>query len=59
MGGLRGGGVAALLKDDSLIQDLAKALVAELEAVDDHAESTLLMSVFEVGLIPLFGKVPS
>lgn len=48
-----------MLKDDSLIQDLAKALVVELEAVEDHAESTLLMSVFEVGLIPLFGKVPS
>ena len=40
MGGLRGSSVTALLKDDSLIQDLAKALVAELEAAEDQDKGT-------------------
>lgn len=38
MVGLRRAGVALLLKDESLIQDLAKALVADLEAAEDRAK---------------------
>lgn len=38
MGGIQRADVAALLKDESLIQDLAKALVEHAEAEESPAE---------------------
>lgn len=38
MGGIQKADVVALLKDESLIQDLAKALVEDTEAAESVAE---------------------
>ncbi len=38
MGGIQKADVAVLLKDESLIQDLAKALVENAKAAEDLAE---------------------